>query len=496
LAKVETREESRQLCRYLSLKIRTIRPIIQSVNQVLLHRPFPGATTCIVIGQPEADLVTELARYRHVLWLTDSNSAQTVRTHRVAKSFQRVLVDELPADGIETVLTQFIGYDARHLPSLYVMNGVQDRNTTAYSTVIDAIHEAFQSHHVARVTRQKDGFTWQKHLLQNVSAFVQRRLPAAWEGALHGQPAFVCGAGPSLDVTAPRLAAIADRGVVFAADSALRALARHGISIDFAVSIDAAKQPAKCLAPDSLPERVVLASVSPPAWCDALPIDRCFFVSGRQVTEDWLATQGVVRTATAAQENCGSTALELARFLGCAPIYLFGLDLAVDSANPASRHNAAADATIYTNSGFNPAQQLPTVPGNYAARVPTFAAGDWRALDERLAEWPAGLVFNVNDRGARYRNTTLVHPDQFVPNTPTTIKNTLLAHLATLETAAPNALDTVRSKMNVVATRAAQLPSPLRAALAAKSPETVAEIFKTFLVDRDRAQVFRYTHIA
>jgi len=35
---------------------------------------------------------------------------------------------------------------------------------------------------------------------------------------------------------------------------------------------------------------------------------------------------------------------------------------------------------------------------------------DWQALDARLADWPPGLVVNVTDRGARLRNTTLVHP--------------------------------------------------------------------------------------
>ena len=151
----------------------------------------------------------------------------------------------------------------------------------------------------------------------------------------------------------------------------------------------------------------------PPAWQTAHAASPPLFLSGPQVTDDWLATQGVARTALAVSESCGSTALALAEHLGCSPIYLFGLDLAVDDTDPARRHQKDADPALYHASNYDPTARLPRVPGNYAATVPCFALGDWRALDARLADGPVGHVFNITDRGARLRGTTVVHPGQF-----------------------------------------------------------------------------------
>ena len=351
------------------------------------------------------------------------------------------------------------------------------------------MHGLLAAHHGARITRQRDGYDWQRHLLQNLPGYAERRVPASWKDALRGMPAFVCGAGPSLDVSAPVLAAHAGHAVVFSADSALRALNRHGVQADFGVSIDVAKRPEKCLPPGNPPPRIVLSAVSPPAWLSAAPRDHCYFLSSGQVTLDWLAAQGVAKTELAARENCGNTALELARYLGCAPIYLFGLDLALDAGNPAHRHNSAVDATVYAASGFDAEQQHPHVPGNYAESVPTFAFSDWRSLDERLASWPGNLVINVNDRGARFRNTRLVHPADFSFNPAGADKLPALARLAPSprpEAASAPALKRLRA----VARRAAARAEMLRTEFRAHGPAGAVQVFREGLVDPEARAVF------
>ena len=60
-----------------------------------------------------------------------------------------------------------------------------------------------------------------------------------------------------------------------------------------------------------------------------------------------------------------------------------------------------------------PEKNYPKVPGNYQDEVATPLLREWRFLDRRCAALPSGLVHNVIDRGARLRNTTLVHPDHF-----------------------------------------------------------------------------------
>ncbi len=457
----------------------------------LFEKPFPGATSGIVIGPLTAADLAPLIRLRHLQWWVDGDGLG-----RRPNAFDRhgnvetVRIDQLPATELRAKIERFLGRDPRHLPSVFVTTDTQDENRADYATGIEQITAVLSSNHVARETRQKDGFTWQKHVLQNIPALVHRRLPSAWRDAFRGQPAFVCGAGPSLDVTAPLLSRVANRGVVLAADSAQRALTRHGVKVDFTVSVDAAKHPEKCLPADSLPGNVVLSSVSPPAWRDALPVERCFFLSAPQVTEGWLSSHGITPAAVAVRENCGGTALELARFLGCAPIYLFGLDLAVDTSNPSLRHNAAVDATIYTHSGFNPTQPLPTVPGNYSDRVPTFAAADWRALDERIAGWPSDLVYNINDRGARFRNTLLVHPKDFTLVSMASDETAVTVDLSGPEAPDRSALNTIGAELMMTAEQASRQVAPMHAALSAHGSAGVAPLFRQFLTDRNNAQIF------
>jgi hypothetical protein len=459
------------------------------MTDLLLQRPFPGATTCILVGEPPADFSADLRRFRHVLWLTDRHGIRTGAPRLNATTTHCVLVEASPAPDYAAVLARFFSRDPRHLPSLFVSRSVLERWQERYETSIAEVHAHLREQHEARTTRQQDGFAWQLHLFQNVAAYPAHRLPAAWAGALAGLPAFVCGAGPSLDVTAPRLAAVAQNGIVFAADSALRTLARHGIAADFAVSVDAAKFPDKCLPSVLPPGRVILTNVSPPAWRAMLPAASWTQLSSNQITEDWLHAQGVTATAIRGRENCGATALELARFLGCAPIWLFGLDLSVDAARPAQRHTAHADPATYRDSGFDPAQPLPTVPGNYSERVPTFALGDWRALSDRLSAWPAGLVFNVTDRGARFGNVTLVPPDQFAPPAPPVEKSAALLRLATPEPAPPAAADAL-ALMRAAGRQAGPLIDPLRTTLAANGPAAVAPILRKFFADPANGQIF------
>ncbi len=453
---------------------------------LLLAQPYPDASTCIVVGDFASAGPPDLRRYRGVLWCTDAGRPQPLAT---GSAVQLLPVGPTPPVGFTPALEAFIRRDPRRLPSVYVSDTVLSRHAGAYHSVITEIHAALERHHRARTTRQKDGFTWQKYLLQNLAAYAGRRVPPGWAGALRGVPAFVCGAGPSLDVSAGQLAAVAGRGVVFAADSALRALARRGVPADFAVSIDVAKVPDKCLPVEMPPARVVLAPTSPPAWADALPLDRQYFLSSTQITIDWLASLGLARTAIPITENCGSTALELARHLGCAPIYLFGLDLATDAANPSRRHHAEADATLYANSGYNPAQSQPSVPGNYAATVPTFAYGDWQTLDARLASWPSGLVVNVNDRGARLRNTTLVHPARFSLGAGASNKDAALASLAPAqppgEDVRHRALAGVRAAGRAGVNR---LPA-LQAALLDGGPDALAGAWRDMFTQSDIGRV-------
>jgi hypothetical protein len=126
------------------------------------------------------------------------------------------------------------------------------------------------------------------------------------------------------------------------------------------------------------------------------------------------------------------------------------------------------------------------VPGNYAPAVRTHAIGDWRALERRLATWPAGLVTNVNDRGARLGNTTLVHPGQFGLVAPPFDRARLDRLPAPVAPADP-ALAAARGPMHVAGRRGQDEVAALRQTLASSGPAALAAALRPWFADETTA---------
>ena len=370
----------------------------------------PASTRCVLIGARPAG--RDLGAFKAMLWLCDA-AGIALGPPGIDGAVEAVEVDRQTPDQVAAAVKRFLFSDSKSLPSLLVGEDVQVRAPQRFQATIAEVQGQLEGLNRVRLTRKALAFTWQKHVFQNVAAYCHHRAPASWAGALDGLPAIVCGAGPSLDVSLPALVKAAGRAVVISGDSSLALLSSLGVEADFAVSVDAAKVPGKCLSGAQLPGRVILSPFSPPAWNEAVPPDRIAYLSNFNLTIDWLAEQGVGRTGVGISESCGSTAIALAHYLGCSPIYLFGIDMAANAADPATRHHSGVDPSLYQASGYRGDRPCPRVPGNYAPEVSTYLLGDLRALNQRLATWPSGLVVNVNDRGARLANTAVVHPADF-----------------------------------------------------------------------------------
>jgi hypothetical protein len=428
----------------------------------------PQAQTAVVVGAVDGLEGLDLRGYRSVLWFTRDTASSIARFNLGPVETLIEPLSNLDATRTHASIDSLIRRDALHLPSVFVTDEVLEPDAEPFAPVIDALFAQFESHQRARATRQQDGFLWQQHMLENLSAYARRRVPDAWAGALQGLPAFICGAGPSLDASLPSLKIFANEGVIFAADSALKALAHVGLTADFAVTVDARKLPEKCLAPGHASAgRVIAAGISPPGWQYSVAERKLHFLSGRQLTEDALHRMGVRKTAIGVEENCGITALALALHLGCGPIYLFGMDHAVDSKRPDRWHQRHADPSLELKTPLHIDRPLPKVPGNYQDEIATPLFREWRALDARCAALPAGLLLNVTDRGARLSNTTLVHPEVFAPPEGGGAKEPRLETLA-----APEAFDAAtwadaRTAFRAIADRAAGVILEARQELAA-----------------------------
>ncbi len=455
----------------------------------LFEQSSPGSTRCILIGDP-ASAGHSFERFDALLWIVDAASLTQKPAGITEAAVEKVDLDARPLEEVFAAIDRFVLRDPRRLPWICVGRNVLRHRPAAYQSVLAELHAQLTDQEQARATRQEVGFFWQKHVFANVAAYGRRRVPTSWAGALRGLPAFVCGAGSSLDVSLPRLAAAAGTGIVVAADSSLRALARAGVQADFAVSVDWAKTPEKCLGPDLPPTRMILSPLSPPAWNQALRSEQIFYLANNHLTIDWLAEQGVARTEIGVTENCGSTGLGLARYLGCSPLYLFGIDLAPDPRDPQRHRHAGVEASLYPDAVASAPPNGPQIPGNYAATVATHLFGDWRTLDRRLAAWPAGLVVNVNDRGARLRNTQLVSPGQFQPDSVSVEKAPLLARLGPPGQEDRPAVDAALRHIAATGARTAAAVEALRDSLQTEGPDALVTGMRVLFHDPTFGRIF------
>jgi hypothetical protein len=152
------------------------------MSRLLVDTPSPGALSCIVIGDLASLDPARLRPFRHILWCAKATAAQPALD---------ATVERMPTGSPDTAaqLERFLRRDPRRLPALFA---TADAAAPGYSGVIDLVYANLESAHRTRFTRQKDGFTWQRHVLENIPGYIQNRLPPAWAGALRGLPAIVC----------------------------------------------------------------------------------------------------------------------------------------------------------------------------------------------------------------------------------------------------------------------------------------------------------------
>ncbi len=156
--------------------------------------------------------------------------------------------------------------------------------------------------------------------------------------AASGLPAVLVAAGPSLDDNLAGLHSVADRVVLIAVDTALRPLRAAGIDPHFVVALDPSEANARHLMGlTPRPETLLVAegSVDPRVFAS---FDGAFVfqVSDHQPWP-WLGPLGLTRGRLAAWGSVLTSALDLARRLGCDPIIFTGADLAFTDERPYCR---------------------------------------------------------------------------------------------------------------------------------------------------------------
>ncbi len=363
-----------------------------------------GAKSIILLGTLSSDQLSENSiKYPlGVLWFSPPHH----RTTSLPKNIKEVK-RTASLSSLNDALENFMLLDYEAAPTVKVSKTIIEDNAFEYTKILDLVIAQIDSTMRARRTRSETGFLRQRQIFINLAGYLTKRLPSEWNTLGDGSLGLVVGAGPSLDVTLPLLKTNIPKPIIVAADSSLRALKDAGMDPDFVVSIDPQKTFDSCSEPGYTPGIAILSSQSHDSWSKQWG-QKCAYLSGRIITEDWLAEKGISKTNLLAINNAGLSALALADYFNTSAILTIGLDLA---GGGKGQERYAENTNRSHIQVF--ASHFHDIPGNFSETVPTPFLSDWQETSDlchKVAQ--KKTLINLNDRGARLEGTTLVHPEQ------------------------------------------------------------------------------------
>jgi hypothetical protein len=195
-------------------------------------------------------------------------------------------------------------------------------------TLRQAVDRFQEKDRINEATLKRFGRRWVKNLAHNAERLLQYPGITRLRGLALGLPATVLAAGPSLDEVLPVLKDVRERSLIVCVDTALRSALRAGVQPDFVVVVDPqywnARHLDRCVSPSSI--LISEAAVWPSVF--RFPFRAHYLCSslyplGRYIEE----RAGAAKGSLGAGGSVSTSAWDFARLLGCAPIYLAGLDL-------------------------------------------------------------------------------------------------------------------------------------------------------------------------
>jgi hypothetical protein len=215
----------------------------------------------------------------------------------------------------------------RALATLVVTPGYERRFPAELKELSEAIRMLVEKTQLNENTHRLRSDTWLQDMFGNLELLVGTLPILALAGRFQGVPAFVVGAGPSLDVSGPALREAARKGIVAVVDVAAGACARHEVEPQVLVSIESIS---------------LAAQMRNVPWIDRVARSFSLFASPASLRTgagplmpfhedmkefrplaDLLGVPGV-----AVGGSVSTAAFTIAERLGCSPIVLVGQDLA------------------------------------------------------------------------------------------------------------------------------------------------------------------------
>lgn len=335
--------------------------------------------------------------------------------------------------GVTVVRTRAALMDAAasvvDLASRRVMAGAIPALRTAmpdvFARFVEAVEQALVDAQIRRATHQRSAETWLKDLAANLPEVAAMPPLDLLGGRFSGCPGIFIGAGPSLDCNLEQLRRAQGHAVLCAASTALPALARAGIVPELVVTIEGNDQSCHFAGVPHLDRMTLLPGpLSHPAHF-ALPVgSRLALAPQGSVAGDWLhRAWGRHQLDVGGSVAC--TGFAVLHLLGCDPLALVGMDLALTGGRTHAAGTEQATRRVrfepeagrvfhwFEDKAFSGYWQVVSATGWGGGTVltrPVF--NSFRLWFEGAAETWAGdrRLFNATEGGARihgFAETTL-----------------------------------------------------------------------------------------
>jgi hypothetical protein len=235
-------------------------------------------------------------------------------------------------------------------------------------------------------TLRRFGRLWVRNLARNLGQASESAGVERLAGLFAGMPALVLAAGPSLDLVLPRIGELSRRALVVCVDTALRSLLRLGLEPDFLVVVDPQYWNWRHLAGLSSPSSFLVSETS--AWPAVFRASRrgvflggSLFPLGRKI--DALAG---AKGHLGAGGSVATSAWDLCRIMGCAPVWMAGLDLGYPGGQTHARASLFEQRALASGCRLSPAAsgQAAALVGEASFEAASAEGGRLRT-DERMA---------------------------------------------------------------------------------------------------------------
>ncbi|TVQ39920.1 MAG: DUF115 domain-containing protein [Spirochaetaceae bacterium] len=232
------------------------------------------------------------------------------------------LVGQHP-DALAVILRRY----EHHRCSTIRLRSVYERNRDYYRS-LDAVQEQFAGRREINTnTLRRFAGVWIRNLSRNVPLLTGAAGVESAAGRFEGIPALLLAAGPSLDQVLPYIEQLRQRALVISVDTAAAALAAVAVEPDILVVVDPQWWNTRHLDRLSLDGTIVVSESSTHPRVFRLLQGKTLFAASLFPLGRYLEQSTRISGTLGAGGSVATSAWDLARLLGCRPVYCAGLDL-------------------------------------------------------------------------------------------------------------------------------------------------------------------------